>query len=52
MLDDYLHYKEEVLGKCGSHAAGNGLIGDRERDVSSRENSPRACSPLLPVSCK
>ena len=27
--------------KCGSHVTGNGLIGDRERDASSRENSPR-----------
>jgi hypothetical protein len=38
------------LRKCGSHVAGNGLIGDRERDASSRENSPRAYSPLLPAS--
>jgi len=26
------------------------LIGDRERDASSRENFPRACSLLLPAS--
>jgi hypothetical protein len=25
------------------------LFGDRERDASPRENSPRACSPPLPA---
>src|SRR5438270_321091 len=35
------------LRKCGSHVAGNGLIGDKERDASSRETLaspvPRCC---------
>jgi len=33
------------VGKCGSHAAGNGLIGDRERDASRSENFSRRLFP-------
>jgi len=35
------------LGKCGPHVAGNGLIGDRERDASRRENFSRRLFPAI-----
>jgi hypothetical protein len=40
-LDDYLHYKEEVFAEVWFARCRQWSHGDRERDASPREISPR-----------